>query len=190
MRHIVHCSGYSLAEHGPDTGVIKRDGMPARGRFHDWMEVCIGDPAAGRLGRIPLAIRVADIVGAELLIWSTGATYRGQVSEAEILMQAGLDYLDRVGRPAEPIRKISVLEAESVDTFTSMTAAARMIEHRFGDEPLMLHLVTSANHAPRVARDAAVAFSAKPQVLLSIVPAHTSYGGKQPTDVVIHELGS
>ncbi len=109
MRHVVHCSGYSLAEQGPDTGVVKRDGAPARGRFHDWTEVCIGEPAAGRLGRIPMAIAVAEIVRAELLIWSTGATYRGPLSEAEVLMQAGLDYFRRDGRGTEGVRAISEL---------------------------------------------------------------------------------
>jgi hypothetical protein len=190
MKHIVHCSGYSLAEQGPDTRATRRDGMPAVGRFHDWTEVCIGDPAAGRLGRIPMAIAVAEAVEAALLIWSTGATYLGTVSEAEVMRRAALDYLERGSLPTETIRRISALETESTDTRSSALEAARMVERRFGGEPLMLHLVTSANHAPRLAREAALAFAQLPRVVLSIVPAHTSYGRKRPEDAVIRDLGS
>ena len=53
----------------------------------------------------------------------------------------------------------------------------------------MLHLVTSANHVPRVLRDATLAFADLANVVLTGVPAHTCYGGKAVADVEIRDLG-
>ena len=70
-----------------------------------------------------------------------------------------------------------------------MAIAAKLILERFTDETLMLHLISSANHMPRVMRDAIKIFGEMENVFLSGVPAGTSYGNKSPSDVVIYELG-
>jgi hypothetical protein len=185
MKHIVHCSGYSLAEVA--AGSMARDwqGRSLSGRFFDWEFVCIG--TVSLLGRIPMAIRVADLFNAETLVWSTGATYVDSGSEAEIMLQVALDRVCKRSQVAW-LKRISLVETESKNTRTSIKAIRKMIAERVGNEPLTIHFVTSANHAPRVARDAAIEFSEHPNIILSVVPAHTSYGGKQPSDVSILEL--
>jgi hypothetical protein len=187
MRRIVHCSGYSLAE--KRSGAVDRAGKPVAARFNDWDEVCLGDPRRGTLGRIPKALRVANRTEAECIIWSTGATLLDHSCEAEFMFNTALTLVpDLVSR--EHLRRISILEAESTNTFSSMVHAHRLISGRYGDDNLALFLISSANHAPRVARDAAVLFARASKMILNVVPAHSSYGGKRPEDVRILELGT
>jgi len=90
----------------------------------------------------------------------------------------------------EFVRSISILEERSINTATTMIAVKDMLLERFATkEAVMLHLVSSANHMPRVMRDAAQVFGDMIGVFLSGVPAGTSYGHKSPKDVVIYELG-
>jgi hypothetical protein len=186
VKHVVHCSGYSLAE--KCEGATNKLGEVIDGKFHDWDRVCIGVPQSGLLGRIPMALRIAALLPAECIIWSTGATYFDQLAEAEIMLQVARErFGDILSR--ETVFRISIIEKESADTFSSMQCAATIIKKKFEVKPIMLHLVTSANHAPRVARDALIVFGQNPDIILSVVPAHTSYGNKQPVDVRIQELG-
>jgi hypothetical protein len=188
MRHVVHCSGYNLAERRSTQGTKNWEGKAIKGKFFDWNVVCLGDPDRGVLGRVPMTIRLAELLQPECLIWSTGATYESQISEAEIMMATAVDYLTNKNTPIDWLRSISIVEKQSTDTPTSMNRAAEVIQQRFGDDDLMLHLVTSQNHAPRVARDAAIAFDVYRNVIISVVPAHTSYAGQSASDVVIKEL--
>src|SRR5262249_1033100 len=96
MRHVVHCSGYSLAERsGVRPIVTNQQGLEVKGKFFDWDIVCLGHPDLGIYGRIPMAVHLAESLRAECLIWSTGATYLSGVSEAEFMMNTGHDYLTR-----------------------------------------------------------------------------------------------
>jgi hypothetical protein len=144
--------------------------------FQDWQFVCLGDVGSSILGRIPMALRVA------------GATYINGLSEAEVMMRCGIEYLNGKGLRTDTLRRISIIENDSTNTSTSMEAAVRLIRQRYGSNNLTCHLVTSANHAPRLARDAVVAFADLPNVIIGVVPAHTSYGHKCPSDVIIRDL--
>jgi DUF218 domain len=188
MRHTIHCSGYNLAERSPHIKTKNRQGKIIEEKFFDWDVVCLGDHTRGLLGRITMCIRLAECLRPECVIWSTGATYQSGASEAQIMMGTALDYLTSQNQPIDWLKSISVIEQESSNTLTSMHVAAEMVSNRFGADEVMLHLVTSDNHAPRIARDAAVAFHPYQNVILSVVPAHTSYGGKSPSQVTIHEL--
>lgn len=135
-----------------------------------------------------MALKVASLVCAEGIIWSTGATILDGFSEADFMFSLA-KRLPSAGITAEQLDRISIFDRESTNTLGSMTVGAKLVQERFGKEQTMLHLITSANHAPRVARDAIIAFQEYPNVLLSVVPSHTSYGDKRVSDVVIHELG-
>jgi hypothetical protein len=187
VKHVVHCSGYSLAEKHP-SGVTKSTGEPLTGKFHDWEQVCIGDPVSGLLGRIPMALEISRSLEAVCLVWSTGATYLLGTCEAEIMMQHALTYIQNNHQSVNTLQRISVIDNESINTATSMTVAARLIQERFGNDPVMAHFVTSANHGPRLLRDALVAFAGKRNVIVSVVPSHTSYGHGSPSEVSIQEL--
>jgi len=54
----------------------------------------------------------------------------------------------------------------------------------------MVHFVTSGNHAPRVARDAAIAFTEYRNIILSVIPTQTSYGNGDPSQVAIQDLSN
>ncbi len=190
MRHVVHCSGYNLAERIDRPETKNRRGEIVSGKFFDWDAVCLGDPNRGILGRIPMAIRVAETLQAECLIWSTGATYISGRSEAEVMMESAIGLLESKSGAVDWLKSISILEQESENTFSSLQFAAKLVFARFKASETMLHLVTSDNHAPRVARDAALCFNDQRNVILSVVPAHTSYGGSSPSGTIIQELRS
>jgi hypothetical protein len=177
-----------LAERAGASNVKDARGNEVRGGFRDWDFVCLGDAQKGLLGRIPIALLLAVRLPAERLIWSTGATFSPGISEADVAMSEALNQVVRYGGTSEWLQRISVFERESVNTRTSMVAAANMLQNLFGNADIALHLVTSANHAPRVARDASVAFRDYKNIILSVVPCHTSYGGTDVTDVVIRDL--
>lgn len=191
LQHIVLMNGYSLAENPALSDVKDQDGKPVVGNFGDWDHVCIGKPSE-RLGRIPTAMYLAGTLRATCLIWSTGDTWLpGSVSEAKWSYEAGINFLrsqkDMALIPL--IERISVFDAMSINTATTMYATLKFLRGRFYGESMMLHLVSSANHLPRVMRDAAKVFGAERDILLSGVPTGTSYGGKTPGDVVVYDLG-
>jgi uncharacterized protein (DUF302 family) len=169
--------------------VVNRQGDLVQGKYFDWDYVCLGDPARAQLGRISMTLRLAAILKAECIIWSTGATYLEGASEGEVMMNTALRLAEQTGLSA-PLKAISILEQESENTFSSMQAAAEILKTRFGGQEIMLHLVTSANHAPRLARDATIILKCQPNTFISVVPAHTSYGGALPCHVTIQELSS
>src|SRR2546425_306902 len=112
MKHVVHCSGYSLAE--KYEGATNKLGEAIDGRFHDWDRVCVGAPQSGLLGRIPMALRIAALLPADVIIWSTGETYFGQLSEAEIMLQTAIENFGDILSP-ESVLRISIIEKESID---------------------------------------------------------------------------
>lgn len=189
MRHIIHCSGYNIAERTASAVVKNRAGKSVTGKYFDWDHVCIGNPAAGELGRITMTLYLVERLRPEAVIWSTGATFVDGISEAQVMLNATIEYLRDQNEMAAWLKSISIVEEDGANTRGSMEEAAKIIRARFGSDEITLHLVTSNNHAPRVARDAAIAFAYIHNVVLSITPAHTSYGRKRPDDIEIHELG-
>lgn len=198
MKHIVFFNGYSLAENPALSGVTNQKGEPVVGKFGDWEHVCAHISAEERagsdfhetLGRIPTTLMLALNLNADRIIWSTGATWLPDgTSEAKYSFERALEILPKYSSLLGPgwLRRVSVLEEKSTNTATSMEEVLKLIWPV--DKPTMLHLVSSANHMPRVMRDAIKVFGKVSNVILSGVPAGTSYGGKTPADVVIYELG-
>jgi hypothetical protein len=189
MRHIIHCSGYNIAERNKSVEAKNRAGRRIAGKYFDWDHVCIGNPSNGELGRITMTLHLAERFRPEAIIWSTGATFAAGISEAQAMLDAAINYWHEQSAQAHWLKSISIVEEDGANTLTSMEEAAKIFRDRFGLDEIMLHLVTSSNHAPRVARDAAIAFANMRHVLLSVTPAHTSYGAKSPANVEIQELG-
>lgn len=191
LRHVIHCSGYSLAERNMDCLVTNRRSGPVSGKFNDWDRVCIGDPANGLLGRIPMTLEIAREFHADHIIWSTGATWAHGQSEARFMMVSAIEYASTHNMNVKWLQDISILEEESTNTATSLHSALQFITTwtQQGENDMMIHLVTSNNHAPRVAKDAAIAFAAHSWLLFSVVPAGTSYGLAAPPDVDVFDLG-
>src|SRR5262249_21281550 len=156
--------------------------------FHDWKHVCVGDLANEILGRVPMTVRTVVALGARCVIWSTGATFIDHVCEADMMMRCALECSSKYNLPEESLIRMSLFDRESTNTRSSMAVAARIVKQKYPSESVMVHLVTSANHAPRVLRDAIIEFSSDRNVLLSGVPAYTSYGRKGPADIEILEL--
>lgn len=197
MRHIVFFNGYSLAENPALSGVTNQKGESIVGKFGDWEHVCThrsAEELAGgdfheTLGRIPTTLMLAMNLNADCVIWSTGATWLPDgTSEAKYSLGRALEILPKYSSLRDPewLRRVSLLEEKSTNTATSMEETLKMIWPV--DEPTMLHLVSSANHMPRVMRDAVKVFGGMSNIILSGVPAGTSYGGKTPADVGIDEL--
>lgn len=201
FRHVVLYNGYSLAENPQLSGVTNKKGEPVTGKFGDWEHVCAeysaekvagGDLVYTR-GRIATALQVAAAVGAECIIWSTGSTWLPNgISEAEYSLELAYALLPLccTTKTDDWLSQISIVEKQSVNTATTMEYVRDLLHnHAVDRSPVMLHLVSSANHMPRVMRDAIKVFGRMPNITLSGVPADTSYGGKTPADVVIYELG-
>lgn len=156
---VIHYNGYSLREL-PDGG----------GCFGDWEEVCWGDPATVRMGRIPTAIHYALICRPARLIWSTGATRLANgESEAEHAFNTAIrrakdferDFPDQFSglMPSEQefvswMESVSRFDCRSTNTATSMEEATSLIDEVLGQNTGVVATVTSANHVCRALRDA------------------------------------
>jgi len=187
VGHVIFCNGYSLAE-DPGVGPVKKRNLELKSTsYGDWNKVCIGDGAG--LGRIGRTLQLARLFPADVvIIWSTGATWINWASEAIMSFNTALSMMPYPEH--DWLRNISILEEKSTNTFTSLENAREIIRHaEWGQDLMMLHLVSSANNMPRVMRDACKIFGNVHNIILSGVPAETSYGGKTPADVVIYELG-
>lgn len=193
LKHVVLLNGYSLAEHPGLAGIKNQKGEGVSGKSGDWEHVCLGTKEYP--GRIPTVVQLARSLNATHLIWSTGATWKEEMSEARFCYQMAFGdrnsspYLDEYEVENGWLESISLFEERSTNTSGTMIEVKKVLEERFADERIMLHLVSSANHMPRVMRDAIKVFDKMPNIILSGVPAGTSYGGKTPSDVVIYELG-
>ncbi len=213
MKTIVHVSGYSLAEKS-DVEAFTAAGVPLRVQYNDWEYVCWGSFATQRLGRIPMALWLARTIRADALVWSTGATFGtdGKVSEAEYLYSYALSHYHRlcsefphrftkktwVSERAYQgwLKGMSVFDASSTDTLSSMDSLHRVAKGIVrANEHAMVYLVTSANHAPRVLRDAEVVFGIGTCMLegaarftLCAVPAESNYGADRVYSVQVKDL--
>jgi|GEM_PF-2081625 len=212
MRTIVHVSGYSLAADPCLSGVTTKDGRLAEWPHKDWEHVCWGIPARGVLGRIPMGLWAAHRFRADSLVWSSGSTSHDGRMEADVMRQRAFDSFDDLVRSfphrfngawsnVEEFRtwlaRISVIETNSVNTETSMTPVREYLSARHGLATMLLYVVTSANHLPRVLKHTMQAFSIgneaygyHPEVTVIGIPAETCYGGRHVTDMSIRDLGT
>lgn len=214
MRNIVHISGYTLAAMqgvpamSPNTDTL----LPPS--TNDWEEVCWGRDTL--LGRIPMGLWLARKVRANRIVWSTGASRRqhdGKI-ESEVLYEMALQNYHNLRRQfphrfsksewtsegayTRWLKDTRVFESNSKNTSQSMTALRALVtDYVRPDEQVMIYLVSSANHAPRVLRDAQVAFAVgskrsdtRYRVALAAVSAETNYAGKHTEDVIVRDLGT
>lgn len=190
LIHVVLFNGYSLLQHPRIAGhVSTAPGVKAGPYYSDWEHVCLGTKE--QPGRIPAAIALARELNADCLIWSTGATWLGTISEARYCFEQAFGddrYSPYLYEDEEDwLRRISFIEEKSTNTATTMVEVKKILRDKFPDKEIMLHPISSANHMPRVVRDMNAAFADMPNVHFPW--ARTSYGGKTPADVVIYELG-
>jgi hypothetical protein len=215
---IVHVSGYSLRQH-PDLDVVDHTGQRVKSQYGDWEQVCWGDVSKGLLGRIPRALLEAYKTSSEntFIVWSTGSSrQRTGMTEAQYSMsiarsrisQLSTDFPEHVGSegwfPLDPSPEImeswleqrSLVDNESINTFTSMQELAKIIDQLFSKELIEVTLVSSENHMPRVTRDAAIAIKyngqgerVRPNVSLVYRPADTSWGAKTVHDTQVDDRG-
>ncbi len=209
MRSIVHISGYTLAEM-PDTDAYSRDNLALTGRIKDWEEVCWGKSTL--LGRIPMGLWLARHFDADV-IWSTGASKREDDRwEAQVLADTAKERYERLHRqfPHRFTKRTwnsrdafeswmlrrSMFDTTSRNTSESMAIARNLISDIARRERVFAYFVTSANHLPRVMRDAEQAFGigigSSPflsRVTLFGVPSETNYGGSYVASTVVRDLG-
>lgn len=212
MRRIVHISGYTLGALQSGRHVVARSGAKVTYPHRDWEHVCWGDPANHLLGRIPMGLWLARYVGAQHIVWSTGASRIPDGAwESEYMFELAQDSFSRLKRDfprwfrgkkwqseevhREWLKKVSIFDTQSVDTRTSMDFLQRHVAAHLTRVGMFVYVVSSANHAARALRDAERAFGigmpqpGNPNVILSATPAQTCYGGKTLTDVVVKDLG-
>ena len=211
VRNVVVCNGYSLAENPDLSGdqfISNQKGELVVGKFGDWKKVCGVCSIPGNVergyapfeqGRIATSLRIAHLVDAELLVWTTGTTWLpGRTSEAKYMFNRAhemVSFATHAWRNESWLDRISVLEEKSTNTATTMIEVKKLLDERFANDnpnavlndPVMVYMVSSANHIPRVIRDALEYFPTR--YTLCGVSATTSYGGKTPKDVIIKELG-
>lgn len=216
MIKIVHINGYSLGEDPRHSGVVDHAGQEKERRFGDWEHVCWGDPEKGLLGRIPTALRLARDIGADKIVWSTGASRLGKAQwEADVMFDVAHQSYDRLAKDfpedfvspwftkssfRKYLERTRVNDIVSTNTLSSLQWLHKYVRQAFSrGEPVHVYSVTSANHVPRTARDIAIAFGygtgSRPdhywgRTMVSVWPAMTCYGDKTIHSVLIKELGA
>ncbi len=220
MRQIeilTHISGYNLREI-PKLKTVNKAGEPQLMTDGDWEHACMGDADTNQLGRVPMGLWVARKFGAKTVIFSTGCSRRVSdgKSEAEVTYEMARErYHDLHGFFPHRFSKrmwsteqayhswltrVSVFDNVSKNTSESMQVLqTKVLEAKHRRQHVVVFLVTSANHAPRVLRDAELAFgigtasaaaSFKQFVTLCSIPAETNYGKRQVQDVKVDDLGN
>ncbi len=209
MQKVVHVNGYNLRELSTRL-VVNRQGAVMEPVFSDWEEVCWGKGA--QLGRIPMALWLARTIDASHLIWSTGCSRMASGAwEAEVLYLTARERFEQLHaqfphrftkstwRTRDAycawLERISRFDTTSADTLGSMNVAYKLLLDIRGR--VMFYTVSSANHVPRVGRDAANVFGigtgdapAMQRIALCTVFAETNYGGKTVRDTIVKDLGN
>lgn len=194
---------------------VNRAGAPQRATDGDWDHVCWGDADTYQLGRIPMGLWVARNFLADTIVWSTGCSTRvaDNKSEAEVMYEVARErYLDLYGFFPHRFTKrtwrteaayhawltrVSVFDNVSRTTSESMTVLRTKIRESVrATTPVIIYLVSSANHMPRVLRDAELAFDIgtttarfMQRVTLFAIPAETNYGKGMVQDTKVDDLG-
>lgn len=207
LKNLVICLGYFICEKSGVPTLYTRNGKPLEPKFHDWDEVYWGIPGKA-LGRLPTALLVTASLNAKLIFIIGGARLSTGQTEVDWMREYVFncydalmrDFGDRfAGSPfvsketfLDWLKETAVFEDEGFNTTSSMHAMARMVSDTLGGSLGLVLSVSSANHAPRVLRDACRAFLeliAAGKSIVGAVAAETSYGKKGVQDVVVHDLG-
>lgn len=211
---IVHIGGYNLREI-PGLETVNKAGTPQQMTDGDWERTCMGDPDTYQLGRVPMGLWVARTFSADTIVWSTGCSRRVSdgKTEAEVTYEMARDryhdlhgffphrFSKRTWRTEEAYRawltRVSVFDNVSRNTSESMEVLRTKIKeavHR--SQHVVVYLVSSANHSPRVLRDGELAFdigslasSFKQYVTLCAIPAETNYGKGMVQNTKVDDLG-
>lgn len=174
----------------------------------EWEKVVYGDPTAGLLGRVPMALLVAAQCGVPMediqLIFGTGASIDDKgLFESEAELALAIERCPRLARdfPAhfqdvdlaalERLLENAIADTTSTTTFSELREAAKRFKATGHCQ--RIYLVTSPTHLPRVMRDAPGAFMEErlwplpAGGLLLGVPSATSWSGCKASDVAVIE---
>lgn len=190
---LLHVSGYSAAQEHQDTETV-----------------CWGDPERALLGRVPMAILKALEVRPNKIIWSGAPVVKYfatplaepealalvRMADFEQLTASFPQFFDPIHFPEGTaafnswIEQTMVLDRESKVTEESVYWLLRYIEslNLSPDHYITLYLVSSLNHALRVAMYAAQAFHGyKVPVHIQACLAGTTYGLATPATMEVND---
>lgn len=156
----------------------------------EWERVVWGDPASGRLGRVPAALRIAQQEQACAIVFGTGASKDPQTGELESVRtlaiarercaNSGLrrDFPSSFDSQSAALSAAhldgALADTKSLNTRSELREAAKIFK---GMGVTRVVLVTSPTHLPRCLRDAEAIFASerflRHGVLLG-VPSDTS----------------
>ena len=204
-RNVVLFIGYSLAE-DPNIPRHTIQCIESEGTHQDLPLVCWGDKKTGALGRVPMTVWLAQHVDADLIIWSSGSSrINGGLYESEFFLDWALESYSALKRDfprrfndsrwmnetayQQWLMSKSVCDTKSQLTWDGLVAARDTIADTYSTDAVMFYAVSSANHAPRVLRDALKAFGTQSNVTVCSVAAETCYGGGTIDDTIVDDLG-
>lgn len=196
----------SYAPDGPP--LTKQSGEPIKPAYNDWHPVYWGVPHQ-KLGRLTMALYLFDKMQADSIVFSVGNAVLadGNASESEWTQQYVYQAFDRLSEDFpewfsqvdttklhEKVLKTAKWEKDSINTKTGLINSIRMIVSDLDEqEPAIVTVVTSANHASRALRDGAAAVhhdKLTGRIFLGTFVADTCYGGSPVSDTVVYDLGS
>jgi len=216
MRQLVVVFGYFTSELAGAPALYVDDRKIER-RFGDWNTVCWG--VNGKMGRFPKAIQLASRLDAPLF-WLMGEAkygdgrFEGDWMFAEVLRRLShvrkdfpgkLAYLPRtVSECRAWLRRVSTVHNRGKDTMISLEESIPMLNEHAGKRELLVYVVTSFNHAPRVRRDISALsqgrvivtggtsrparYTLDPNIDFAVIDAETPYGSGRIDDVVVQDL--
>lgn len=205
-KNVVFFLGYSLAE-DPNIPRNTIQHIESEGTHQDLPLVCWGDKKTGALGRVPMTVWIAQHVAADLIIWSSGSSrIKGGLYESEFFLDMARgsfsalkqDFPRRFNDLMWPneaaytqwLESKSVCDTKSQTTWDGLVAARDIIADTYSTDLVLFYAVSSANHAPRVLRDALKAFEGlQSNVTVCSVAAETCYGGATVKDTIVDDLG-
>lgn len=165
----------------------------------NWDDIVWGDPARGRLGRVPKGLIEALRWQAEAIIFSTGASQRDGVLEGEVTLRHALARIEQCrdiavehgsrDLDAAWLQSRAVMALNSTNTREEIVESAGICRRR-GIGRLIL--VSSPTHIMRCHQAAISTFRADPALRplmdnLYAVASHTCYDDATEDDVAIVE---
>lgn len=169
----------------------------------NWFEIAFGKLEQGKLkkgklGRIPAGIMAALDYGAELVIWSTGASQKDGLLEAEYTHKTAIEHIDVLTTFFEeetlytPAEVQSVLHERSTFDTTSQNTVEELrniTSFCEGRDIEQLVMVSSPTHMARCFQEYMNVRYERPdlRLRLALASADTCYKGSVPSDVIIVE---
>ncbi|MFA6519679.1 MAG: hypothetical protein WCT41_02565 [Candidatus Paceibacterota bacterium] len=205
-KNVVFFLGYSLAE-DPNIPRNTIQYIGSEGTHQDLPLVCWGDKETGALGRLPMTIWLAQHIAADRIIWSSGSSrIKDGLYESEFFLDMALKSFSALKRDfphrfndamwadetvyKQWLESRSICDTKSQFTQDGLVAARNIIADTYNTNSVMFYAVSSANHAPRVLRDAFKVFEGlQSKVTVCSVAAETCYGGATIKDTIVDDLG-